>query len=396
MIKFKNILLIYVLVIYTLSFDISYVYGIDFNTKIKNIENKKSQYENQLNDIKFKKNNIEEEIKNADYQLNIAQKELEEAESNVDYINKSLEQSRENLAEAKKNKDIQLEKFSVRIKFLHERGNIGYLEIILSSKSFNDFLKRREYVKQIMEYDKKLLENLNNIQNTILLETQKIEDNKIQAEKFLVEKQEREQNLKNFMEEKQRVLASYMSDEKKYEELIKNQERESQEIRNLILASASKTTENNSNQNNITYTYTEEKFNWPVPSRSASSSSLSSGFVYRKRPIGSGYEQHTGYDIPASYGADIVAAESGTVIFSGWKSGYGNTIVIDHGGGITTLYGHNSSLVVSVGQFVSRGQVIAKCGSTGNSTGNHCHFEVRSNGSPVSPEGYLGVSNISE
>ena len=300
------------------------------------------------------------------------------------------------MAEAKKNKDIQLEKFSVRIKFLHERGNIGYLEIILSSKSFNDFLKRREYVKQIMEYDKKLLENLNNIQNTILLETQKIEEDKIQAEKLLVEKQEKEQNLKNFMEEKQKVLASYMSDEKKYEELIKNQEKESQEIKNLILASASKTTENNSNQNNIKYTYTGGKFNWPVPSRSASSSSLSSGFVYRKRPIGSGYEQHTGYDIPASYGADIVAAESGKVIFSGWKSGYGNTIVIDHGGGITTLYGHNSSLVVSVGQSVSRGQVIAKCGSTGNSTGNHCHFEVRSNGSPVSPEGYLGVSNISE
>lgn len=286
------------------------------------------------------------------------------------------------MAEAEKNKEIQLEKFSVRIKFLHERGNIGYLEIILSSKRFNDFLKRCEYVNQIMEYDKKLIENLSNIQNTILLETQKIEDDKIQAEKFLVEKQE--------------VLASYMSDEKKYEELIKNQEKESQEIKNLILASASKTTENNSNQNNITYTYTGGKFNWPVPSRSASSSSLSSGFVYRKRPIGSGYEQHTGYDIPASYRADIVAAESGKVIFSGWKSGYGNTIVIDHGGGITTLYGHNSSLVVSVGQFVSRGQVIAKCGSTGNSTGNHCHFEVRSNGSPVSPEGYLGVSNISE
>ena len=394
MIKFKNILLIYMLVIYTLSFDISCVYGIDFNTKIKNIENKKSQYENQLNDIKFKKNNIEEEIKNADYQLNIAHEELEEAENNVYEINKNLEQSRKNLAEAEKNKEIQLEKFSVRIKFLHERGNIGYLEIILSSKSFNDFLKRCEYVKQIMEYDKKLLENLSNIQNTILLETQKIEDDKIQAEKFLVEKQEKEQNLKKFMEEKQKVLASYMSDEKKYEELIKNQEKESQEIKNLILASASKTTKNNSSQNNITYT--GGKFNWPVPSRSASSSSLSSGFVHRKRPIGSGYEYHTGYDIPASYRADIVAAENGTVIFSGWKSGYGNTIVIDHGGGVTTLYGHNSSLVVSVGQSVSRGQVIAKCGSTGNSTGNHCHFEVRNNGSPVSPEGYLGVSNISE
>ncbi len=94
------------------------------------------------------------------------------------------------------------------------------------------------------------------------------------------------------------------------------------------------------------------------------------------------------------FGSNIVAAEAGTVIYSGWMSGYGNTIMIDHGGGLVTLYGHNSSLVVSKGQSVTRGQVIAKCGSTGNSTGNHCHFEVRANGKAVSPEPYLGVANV--
>ncbi|MDD3570484.1 MAG: M23 family metallopeptidase [Lachnospiraceae bacterium] len=107
--------------------------------------------------------------------------------------------------------------------------------------------------------------------------------------------------------------------------------------------------------------------------------------------MGSGYEFHTGYDIPAPYGSNIVAAEAGTVITASYVRGYGYTVIINHGNGLTTLYGHNSSLVVSVGQTVTRGQVIAKAGSTGNSTGNHCHFEVRVNGSHVSPKGYLGV-----
>lgn len=134
---------------------------------------------------------------------------------------------------------------------------------------------------------------------------------------------------------------------------------------------------------------------WPVPSRSASSSSLSSGFVQRANPVSGRWESHSGYDIPAAYGAPIVAAEGGVVTYAGWMNGYGYTVMISHGGGLTTLYGHNSSLTVSKGQTVSRGQTIAKCGSTGNSTGNHCHFSVLVNGSYVNPASYLGVPNVS-
>ena len=98
---------------------------------------------------------------------------------------------------------------------------------------------------------------------------------------------------------------------------------------------------------------------------------------------------HTGIDIGAPSGAPIVAAAAGTVLVAGWEEGYGNTVVIDHGGGIATLYGHQSSIAVAVGQSVTRGQVIGAVGSTGHSTGPHLHFEVRVNGSPVDPLGYL-------
>ncbi len=134
-----------------------------------------------------------------------------------------------------------------------------------------------------------------------------------------------------------------------------------------------------------TSTYGGGVMGWPVTGYT----SISSPYGYRTHPILHTKKFHSGLDIPAPRGTSIVAANAGTVIFAGTKGGYGNCIMVDHGGGIVTLYGHCSSLVASVGQTVSRGQTIAKVGSTGQSTGNHCHFEVRVNGSTVSPNSYL-------
>ena len=122
---------------------------------------------------------------------------------------------------------------------------------------------------------------------------------------------------------------------------------------------------------------------WPV------GGTVTSEFGWRTHPISGTQKFHSGIDIGADYGSPIAAAQAGTVEYAGWISGYGNAVIINHGGGITTLYGHNQSLAVSVGQQVSQGETIAYCGSTGNSTGPHCHFEVRQNGEPVSPYGFL-------
>ena len=122
---------------------------------------------------------------------------------------------------------------------------------------------------------------------------------------------------------------------------------------------------------------------WPI------SGPITSPFGWRTHPIFGSQRFHSGLDIGGDYGMEIHAAKAGVVSHAGWIGGYGNTVMIDHGGGIVTLYGHNQSLNVSVGQNVSQGQVIAFCGSTGNSTGPHCHFEVRLNGEPVSPYNYL-------
>jgi murein DD-endopeptidase MepM/ murein hydrolase activator NlpD len=125
------------------------------------------------------------------------------------------------------------------------------------------------------------------------------------------------------------------------------------------------------------------RLRWPV------SGSVSSGFGYRIHPISGVRKLHTGIDISAGSGTPIVAAASGTVILAQWYGGYGNAVVIDHGGGLATLYAHQSSMAVGVGQAVADGQVIGYVGSTGYSTGPHLHFETRENGTPVNPMSYL-------
>ena len=116
---------------------------------------------------------------------------------------------------------------------------------------------------------------------------------------------------------------------------------------------------------------------------------ITDNFGWRTHPIFNRQIFHSGIDIGADYGEPIRAAQSGTVISAGWIDGYGNTVMINHGGGVVSLYGHNQSFAVSAGQSVSQGQVIAYCGSTGNSTGPHCHFEVLVNDEPVDPNNYL-------
>jgi len=127
------------------------------------------------------------------------------------------------------------------------------------------------------------------------------------------------------------------------------------------------------------------RMQWPVPGRYV----LSDTFRSRSNPVHGRWEFHSGIDIPAPTGAAIVSAERGVVLSAGWISGYGNTVIIDHGNGISTLYAHNSQLTVRAGQTVERGELIARAGSTGNSTGPHLHFEVRINGNPVNPNAFL-------
>ena len=181
--------------------------------------------------------------------------------------------------------------------------------------------------------------------------------------------------LKEKQEESQRLVDSIKADIASFEKALKAQEAAEaaarEEIRRLTQGSSG--------------TYSGGTFAWP-----SVSTYITSPYGTRVHPVTGKVKTHTGIDIGAGMGTNIFAAADGTVLISGWNTGgYGNYVVIDHGGGLTTLYAHCSSLLVSAGQKVTRGQVIAKCGSTGMSTGPHLHFEVLKNGAHTDPYAYL-------
>lgn len=381
----------------TLAFSMLFVQVANAKTlsELKNEQNelkaKQQETQNALNENKQKQQTISAEIESLDKTVAEAQAALDEIETQLNDVTARLAESEVQLKEATDKKDAQLESFEGRIKFLHENGSIGYLQIILSAESFTDFLTRIQYVNDIMNYDNNLLSELQKTENEIEQKTAEIAEDKAQVEVLVAEQKAKTEEYNTKLAEKQATYNQYKLDAAAYEQELASWEKASEEVESLIAqatAAASRrssATSSGSSSGNVTYT--GGKFAWPVPGRSY----ISSGYGYRARPIGSGSEFHTGYDIPASYGANIVAAEAGTVIYASYMNGYGYTVMIDHGGGLVTLYGHNSKLTVSKGDTVSRGQTIAKAGSTGNSTGPHCHFEVRKNGSHTSPQPYLGV-----
>lgn len=357
----------------------------ELQQKRKNLASSTQNAKKEIENIKNKQLSAEQEMEAMDKVLNSIQAELDAAVEDLDILTAQLEAAEAELAEATEKRDEQFELLGSRMRFLQQKGSSGYLEILFEAESFSDLFLRMQYVNDIMGYDKEILDELQKTQEIIQTKTDEIAANHAEQETVVKLQEEKLAEQQEIVDEKKALVASYQKDVKKYEQMIAANEKADREVLNQIARQSSSST--------VYYTG-NGSLGWPVPSKSASSSSLSSGFVSRKSPITGKWESHSGYDIPASYGSAIVAAEAGKVTYSGWMNGYGYTIMIDHGGGLTTLYGHNSSLVAKKGQIVSRGQTVAKCGSTGWSTGNHCHFSVLKNGAYVNPEPYLGVKNV--
>ncbi len=222
---------------------------------------------------------------------------------------------------------------------------------------------------------------LTKLKETEELIAKKIEDIKVEQTEItnLIEQEKKhKKELETKVQEKENLMVKMNSDLEKYQQQLKDLEASSNNIEKLIQQAQA--------NNKTKFNYSGGKLEWPVPGRTT----ISSGYGRRTSPISGRGEFHTGLDIPAPTGTKIYAAESGIVINAGTINGYGYTVIIDHGNGLSTLYAHNSRLNVKVGQTVKRGDLIAFAGSTGYSTGAHCHFEVRKNGKHTNPWSYLG------
>ena len=263
-----------------------------------------------------------------------------------------------------------------RVRDIYINGQISYLDVLFGATDFADFLTRMDLLRRVMIHDSELVADMLKYRQEIREIGKQLAADK-ENQTVLAAKAEEAMNAKLEKVAAQQAVIDLMQHDKEiynqqYDEMIASMN----EVAELI-RQKEKEWEQQSWQN------FGGKMIWPVQGE------ITSEFGWRTHPIFGSQRYHSGLDIGADYGEPIRAAASGVVIEAGWIGGYGNTVMIDHGGGIVSLYGHNESLNVSVGQSVKQGDVIAQCGSTGNSTGPHCHFEVRLNGEPVSPHDYL-------
>ncbi len=373
----------------------------DLNSQSKDIKNQISSAQSNLEETQSQKQDTLTEIAILDNELAECQAELDAIVAELEETMQRLDLTQEELEKAISEKEEQYETLKKRIRVMYENGDVGYLEIILESQSFSDFLDRIEYSNRLMDFDKNLLTQYEKIEETIADSVQRIEDDKANLEVLEDQQEEEKANLNESIAAKNKLVEQLNSDEATYKEQIEDLEAQDADIQAMIkkkqeeaAAATQRSSSSSSSSGGTTYqssttVYASNGANFMYPVPAYSGYTPNSGYGYRSSPISGGSEFHTGLDLKATLNTDVVAAESGTVIFSGSKGGYGNTVIIDHGNGISTLYAHNNILCCNVGDTVSKGQVISKAGTTGYSTGVHLHFEVRINGAHTNPTPYI-------
>jgi murein DD-endopeptidase MepM/ murein hydrolase activator NlpD len=260
-------------------------------------------------------------------------------------------------------------------------GSVSYMDVLFSATSFSDFLDRFLALQNIVGQDKQILEQNKDDRETVATKKKQVETQLTKIQSLAVQAEAIKDKLSNQEQQKEVMIASL-------DQNIKQLEASDEEAEKKLVALAAQRAELNKKKKALnSFKYSGGKLAWPVPSRN----NISSGFGYRIDPIRHVRKLHKGIDIAAPKGTKIIAAESGVVLIASQVSGYGNTVVIDHGNNIWTWYGHirNGGIFVQEGQKVNRGDKIAEVGSTGDSTGNHLHFEVRKNQEAVNPLPYL-------
>ena len=315
-------------------------------------------------------------LQELDNQIAQSQNELETIDTDINNLINQIDENEEKLSKTQTELDNIQGLLDARIIKMYETPKFEFLQVLLESKSATEFLSTYYAMKELAEYDKQLLE-------TVKKQKEDIETTK----KILAEKKKQVVENKQKQQKKNQVLANTKTMRQYYISKLSTEEQTLQakideynsqvnaiesEIKLMVL-------------NSISPDYIGGAMTWPIPGYST----ITSEYGMRVHPITGAYKLHTGTDIGAPMGADFVAAAKGVVTKAAMTPAYGNMVIIDHGGGVQTLYAHGSEILVQVGQEVEAGTAVLKVGSTGYSTGPHAHFEIRINGQTVNPMEYL-------
>ena len=393
----------------------------DLRGQQSGIQDDQQNTQDQLAKTQQKINEVSATVQKLDEQIVEYSMEIDRLTQEINDQEALLVKTQEELAEAKKEETRYYAALKQRIQMMYETGDVNYLEVLLRAESVSDFFTRMEYTKQLVEYDRSIMDNLVEFREAVEEKETLIEETKAGLEADKQEQEVQKANLEGSKEQKSVELSSLKQNEdelnayiaeldkqeaeieqqiKEAEEELRRQEeerkrqeeerkRQEEERRRKEEEERRRQEEQNSSSHsqepNGGGTTSNSTLSWPLPGYTR----ISSGYGDREHPIYGGQRFHTGLDIPAPQGTSIKAAAGGTVITSQYNRSYGYYVVVSHGNGLSTLYAHCSQLFVSVGDTVSQGQTIAAVGSTGDSTGNHLHFEVRVNGSHTNPWNYV-------
>lgn len=349
----------------------------DLEDQLADLQRQAEEQQAKTNEASAKVENVSERLRQIQEELRVATAEYKEVKGQLDSVEDKISDNTELLQKTEADLKVKNKKLQQRVRDIYINGQISYVDVLFGAKDFADLMTRMDVLKRIIKHDYDLIMKVKEEKVTVENTRAQLEKDKAEAEVLVADAQAKKAKVEDKESEQQVLLDQAIYDrdtsERMYEEIMAA----SQEVANMI---------RRSQMSSAGYSGAPAGAGgmiWPI------SGPITSEFGWRTHPIFGTARFHSGLDIGGDYGMPIYAAASGTVIYAGWISGYGNAVIIDHGGGVTTLYGHNDSLNVSEGENVAQGQVIAMCGSTGNSTGPHCHFEVRENGEPVSPYGYL-------
>lgn len=360
----------------------------DKKAELKNVQQDILSTQDALDAVELQGREVSAQLEALDKQLDEKQAELDKTNAELEQSEAQLNETQQALDQAIAQAERQKQLLDSRVRAMYMNDQASFLEMILAAQSISDLILRVEMAVKITQSDNDLLTQMNALRDEIANKKREIEQQKLHIEQqkqlILAERKDIEQK----KAEKSQLLAMLTAKKESYEKALDEMEAQSKQlediIRKLQAEEEAKRKASLSKRGGST-PVAIGRFTWPVPGYSR----ISSPFGYRVHPILGVSKLHTGVDIAAPSGVNVVAADEGVIIYSGWLGAYGKAVIIDHGSGISTLYGHNSELLVSVGQEVSSGQVIARVGSTGLATGPHSHFEVRVNGVPTDPMQYF-------
>lgn len=319
------------------------------------------------------------ELERLEKELTVAGQEVASLEQQEILAHQKLQEAEKALRLAEKAVAERSQVMEKRLKEIYQEGPVNYLEVLFGAANITDFLVRMKLLENISKQDLELLESLEAEQQEITKRKAELEVHHNTILSLEKETRAKRAVLASRKQQKGELVTALNSQKKEIERALDEMEAASRQIAAKIRQIQSQ------QQKSGKQVVSSGSTGWPLVGRA----SVTSSYGWRIHPLLGTRRFHTGVDLGAGYGTGVVAAGNGKVIYAGWLGSYGNTIVIDHGNGLSTLYAHLSGYAVSEGQEVKRGQGIGKVGSTGLSTGPHLHFEVRKNGEPVNPAGYI-------